>query len=414
MRCGTTVREPPMLKLALRNVSRQKGRTLATLAAVAFGVAALILGGGFVRDLYAQLGEALIHSQSGHIQLARADFFSSGSRFPEKYRLDDAAHLAGQIAQQPEVAQVLMRTQFSALLNNGHTDWPVVGEGVQPEQEARLGSYLKILEGRSLAAADAFGVMIGDGVAKALDVGPGDRVTLLSNTVDGALNTLDFEIIGIFQTFSRDFDARAVRIPLEASQELVGADGANTLVVELKRTANTDRFADALGARFAGQPIEVRTWVQLNDFFEKTVQLYETQFGVLQLIILAMVLLGVANSVNMSAFERIGEFGTMRSLGSRSREIFGLVVVESALLGLAGALLGCVLGALLAVVVSAIGIPMPPPPNANAGYRAAIRLAPDLVLWSAVVGFAGAVLASLVPAARVTRIPVVDALRYNV
>jgi len=385
-----------------------------TLAAVTFGVAALILGGGFVRDLYAQLGEALIHSQSGHAQIAQEDFFTHGSRFPEKYRLEHAVPMAHEISRRPDVAQVLMRTRFSALLNNGRTDWSVVGEGIQPDKEARLGSYLKILEGRALTSADTFGMMIGDGVARALDIGPGDQVTLLSNTVDGALNTLEFEIVGVFQTFSRDFDARAVRIPLAASQELVAADGANTLVIELERTADTDAFADAMRTDFAGGSIGVRTWVQLNDFFGKTVELYETQFGVLQTIILVMVLLGVANSVNMSAFERIGEFGTMRSLGNRSRDVFSLIVLESAVLGLAGAVLGCVLGTVLATIISAVGIPMPPPPNANAGYRAAIRLAPDLVAWSAVVGFVGAVLASLVPAVRVTRIPVVESLRFNI
>ena len=75
--------------------------------------------------------------------------------------------------------------------------------------------------------------------------------------------------------------------------------------------------------------LEVKTWIELNDFYEKTVEMYKGQFGVLQLIILVMVLLSVANSVNMSIFERTGEFGTMMALGNRRSQMFRLIIVEN-------------------------------------------------------------------------------------
>jgi putative ABC transport system permease protein len=158
----------------------------------------------------------------------------------------------------------------------------------------------------------------------------------------------------------------------------------------------------------------VRTWVELNDFYEKTVALYERQFGVLQLITLAMVLLSVANSVNMSVFERVGEFGTMRALGDNSGTVFRLVLTESLVLGVVGATLGVVVGIVLAYAISAVGIPMPPPPNANLGYTAFIRVVPSLVAMSFAVGLAAATLAAFLPALKVSRTPLVDALRSNV
>ncbi len=78
-----------MLKLALRNILRHKVRSAMTLAAIVFGVVGLIVSGGFVRDIYIQLGEALIHSQTGHLQVYKTGFYSFGSRAPDKYLMDD-------------------------------------------------------------------------------------------------------------------------------------------------------------------------------------------------------------------------------------------------------------------------------------------------------------------------------------
>ena len=91
------------------------------------------------------------------------------------------------------------------------------------------------------------------------------------------------------------------------------------------------------------------------------------------MIVLVMVLLSVANTVNMALHERVGEFGTMMALGNRRGFIFRMIVLESGLLGVIGAALGLVLGLLLAWGISLVGIPMPPPPNWNVGYTAAIQ-----------------------------------------
>ena len=402
-----------MLKLALRNVFRQRLRTAMTLAAIMFGVVALIVSGGFVQDVYHQLAEALIHSQSGHAQVARSGYHDQGSRSPEHYLIEDTAAMKEEIARIPGVDDVMERVSFSGLLNNDRSDWPIVGLGVEPEKEAALGTQLRLTAGRQLSRDDDFGILVGEGVARALGLSVGDPVTLLLNTIDGALNSLEFDVVGVFQTFSGDFDARAVSIPMGAARELLGTEGVNALVVSLQRTRDTDRVVGVIGGLVADAGLEVRNWRELNDFYESTVALYQRQFGVLQLIIMILVLLGVANSVNMSAFERVGEFGTLMAVGSPSAVVLRLVIVENVVLGLVGAVLGVVAGSLLALSISAVGISMPPPPGANLGYTAHIRLVPAAVLTASLVGFSATVLASFFPAWRVSRIPVVDALRQN-
>lgn len=402
-----------MVKLALRNIFRHLARTGMTLASIIFGVVGLILSGGFVQDLYHQLGETLIHSQSGHLQVSLAGFHAKGTRSPERYLIDDTESLRHTLFKQLNVDDVMARVSFSGLVNNGHTDWPIIGEGVEPEKEAALGSHLNITGGRQLSTNDGNGILLGEGVARALKLRPGDHLTLLLNTAEGALNSLDFEVIGIFQSFSTDFDSRAVRIPLAAAQELLGTQGANTMVLSLRSTEDTQQVANAVKSSLDHNRFEVKTWIELNDFYENTVELYERQFGVLQLIILVLVLLSVANSVNMSAFERVGEFGTMMAVGSRGYNVFSLLVAENVLLGVGGGALGVVLGIMLALLISAIGIPMPPPPNANIGYMAHIRIVAPDVLAAFLVGCGATTLAVLIPAWRVSRIPIVDALKQN-
>src|SRR6185437_15890062 len=106
-------------------------------------------------------------------------------------------------------------------------------------------------------------------------------------------------------------------VSLNAAAELLRTTDVNSIVVSLTRTEDTDSVAALLGRTLADQDLEVRDWRQLNDFYTKTVLLYDRQFGVLRIVILLMVLLGVANSVNMTLFERVAEFGTMRALGDR-------------------------------------------------------------------------------------------------
>lgn len=402
-----------MLTLAWRNVLRHRGRSATTLTAIVFGVAGLILTGGFVQDVFVQLGEALIHSQTGHLQVLPLGYYESGTRSPERYRIDAPQRLHSEITAIPGVADVMARVGFSGLLNNGRSDWSVIGEGVEPDKEARLGSYVRTVAGRPLGDRDHSGISIGQGVAQALKLAAGDRATLVVNTTDGALNSVEVEVVGVFQSFSRDFDDHAIRLSLASAQGLLQTRLVNSLVVSLRDTEDTERVAAELRASTRWERFDVKTWQELNDFYGKTVSLYERQFGVLQLIILAMVLLSVSNSVNMNVLERTSEFGTMRALGNRRANIALLVITESAVLGLMGGAVGVIVGVLLALLISAIGIPMPPPPNANLGYTALVRVVPHIVVAAFVIGFAATVLAGVLPSLKVARVSLAEALRAN-
>ena len=292
---------------------------------------------------------------------------------------------------------------------------PIFGEGVEAEIEAaHLGDFFRIIDGRQLNGDDEYGILVGEGVASALELSVGDAVTVLANSPDGGLNSVELEIIGVFRTFSKDFDARAVRIGSGATQELLYVDSVHSIVVTIEDTSKTDWLADFLKGQFQGKGFELKTWFELDDFYAKTVELYKAQLGVLQIIILLVVLLSVGNSVSMTAYERVGEFGTLKALGKSSRDVHRLLLIESIILGFVGSLLGLLIGVLLATGISAIGIPMPPPPNSNSGYTAYIRVVPMNLMIAFIIGFSATVLSALFAARGAARVPVVDALRENI
>lgn len=399
--------------LARRNVFRQAGRTATTLAAIGFGVMSLAVAQGFLEDVFVQLAEAIVHSQSGHIQLARQGFFEHGAHQPEKYLVEDPVGDKKRIATIPEVQDVMARLSFSGLLNNGRADLSVIGEGIEPDAENRLGTSLRIVAGRRLASTDKYGAVVGKGVAKSLGLKPGDRVVVVMSTSDGAMNSVELEIVGVFQSFSKEYDDRGVKIPLSAAQTLLNTTGASALVVLLHDTAQTQRLSHLLKERTVWRDQDVRTWVELNDFYLKTVELYKMQFGGLQVIILVMVLLSVVNAVNTTVFERVSEFGTFRALGNRNSDVLKMVVAENALLGLIGGALGVVGAIIVGQVIQRTGVPMPPPPNSELAYVAYVRVTWFALAGALAVGFTATVLAACVPAWRVSVIQVAEALRQS-
>lgn len=403
-----------MLSFALRNLFRHKSRTALSLAAVIFGVVSVILSGGFIEDVFVQLKENTIHSRLGHMQVYAADYYELGRREPFAHMISEPDEVGARIATLPHVSAVMQRLQFSGLLNNGRRgEAPVMAEGIEPDKEARLGSAVTLLAGRPLRTGDDIGILIGEGVARALKLDVGDSVTLLVTTPEGAFNTLDFEVAGVFRTMSREYDARAVRVSLHAAQELLGLDAVHSLVVLLDETRHTDAVLSAIKSQLPDE-FEVKPWYELADFYQNAVALYRRQFAVLQIIVVVLVLLSVSSSINMVVHERTGEYGTLRALGDRRGDVFRLIVAENALLGLIGGVLGVLIGIALALAISAIGIPMPPPPNANGDYIAAVRVVPSVIAAAFVLGCVATVCAALLPARRATRMSISEALRQNI
>lgn len=404
-----------MWTLAFRNLFRQKVRTGLTLLAIISGVIANIFAGGFIQDIMLQIKDATIRSRLGHLQVYKAGYYTKGRRAPFKYMIENPEQKINEFRRIKHVNDILPRVYFSGLLSNTRTNFSVIGEGIDADKESKLAErYVNITSGRQLTNKDTYGIMLGEGVSASLNLKPGDSVVLLVNTPEGALNSLDLRVIGTFQTIlAKDYDDRAIRIGVSAAQELLATTKMHSLIFVLDDTKFTNAIAADLKPRLQDGGFEMKTWIELADFYTKVVAMYKRQFGVLQLIILGMVLLSVANSVNMTLYERAGEFGTLMALGNRRNHIFQLAIRETMIIGFIGSILGVVLGVLFASLVSSIGIPMPPPPNSTAGWTASIQVVPSVVIWAFAIGLFASCLAAILPSWRISRMPIATALQQN-
>ncbi len=398
---------------ALRNIARQRARAVLTLCAISLGVASLVLSGGFVADTLDQLREATIHSQLGHLQIFRAGRSASTRRQVDQFLMEDSATVTNALHDLPHVVATARRLSFSGVIGNGRSQLPILGEGLEPRAETALGTALTVLEGRQLNDKDQFSAVLGEGLARAMKFKVGDRVDVVVSTPEGATNALEFQVVGVSRSLSKDFDARSVRIPLGAAQELIGTAAVSAVVVLLDDTEQTEPALSEIQRKLP-PTFEVRTWSELATFYKSTEALYRRQFGFLQAIILVMVLLSVANTVNMMLHERTAEFGIMRALGRNGSDVLRLILLENLVLGVVGAGLGVALGTLLALVISAVGIPMSPPPNSESGFTAGVRVVPWVLVAAFACGVAATVCAALLPARHLARMPLVDALRRGV
>ena len=251
-----------MFRLAFRNIFRNRLRTSLTLAAIIAGVTAVIISGGFVEDVFVQLRESTIHSRIGHVQIFRHGYTEYGLREPFRYSIEKPQFITDTAQSIPHVQAVMNRLNFSGLANNGRADLPIIGEGIEPDKEAQLGTATTIIAGRQLRDTDTFGAVIGEGVSAALNLRPGNFMTLMVNTAGGALNTLEYEIVGVFRTFSKEYDDRAVRIPLSSAQELLFTQSAHSVVVLLDDTSTTDTVASILKKQTGAARLRDKTLVR--------------------------------------------------------------------------------------------------------------------------------------------------------
>lgn len=403
-----------LLRIALRNLVRQVRHSAFALAAIVFGVAGLALADGFIRDVFFQLGEATVRGQLGHLQVARPGFRDSGAGRPEAFVIERPEAIRAALRGDPRIESVAGRLQVSGVINAKNRELPVEVEGVEPTPEVADGAYLRLLDGVGLDRGGAHAALLGEGVARHLGVRGGDYVALTSSTVDGSMNVVELEVAGVFRTFSKEFDDRTIRIALADAQELIQVSGVNTIVIHLHRTDDTGAVLAGLSGRSQLRGLDLQPWYILSDFYASTRELYARQFGVLQLIALVLIAMSVLTSANITVFERTAEFGTMRALGADSRTVVKLLALESTALGFAGALVGVAVAIVAGMLISWIGIPMPPPPNAEAGFTARILLSPAALFGAAAVGVASSVIGGSLPSFRAARLPIVYALGKRV
>ena len=398
---------------ALRNIVRQRRRALFALVTIVGGVMAFLLAGGFIQWILQDMREATIRSQLGHVQIVRPGFFDKGLADPYAYLLSGADAVYDSFSKRPGVRVITPRLAFTGLASHDDATISFSGEGVDPDKEGDLSRALQIVSGEPLSSTEPKGIILGEGLAANIGVKVGDVIVLLATTSKGTLNAVECRVRGIFATITKAYDDTFLRVPLSVAKTLSRANGATSWVVLLDNTDDTDAFVEEARAKTSAKDFEFIPWHDLADFYNKTVQLFTRQVGVVKILIALIIVLSISNTLSMAVIERTGEIGTVMALGLRRTGVLRMFITEGAMLGIIGGLLGVTLGLIAASAISAVGIPMPAPPGMARGYIGQILITPGVIVEALTLAVFTTLVASILPAWKASRMNIVDALRHQ-
>lgn len=400
------------IRIAWQNVLRNRRRSLVTILIAAVGTAAVLVAGGFALFTYEALRDAAARD-SGHLILAHKDYFSRDEDTPLQYGLADHAGLIAALEKDSRIRRVLPRLAFSGLISNGDKSMIYVGQGVDVRGElAARGVFLKLVEG-AIFGGDEKGaprVLLGRDLAKSLAAKPGTSLTLLGTTTAGGLNAIDVEVAGIVSTGVPDVDKRLVYAALPTAQHLLATDKVSTLAVYLDDTELTASMLDEVQRSHPGNAVQ--PWWEQAFFYEAVRGLYNRIFGLLGLIIAALVFFSVGNTLAMAVVERTREIGTLRALGALPGEIVAQFVREGALIGVAGTLTGMLLAGLTTIALMLLNVQMPPPPGRSEGYPLMVNASPTLYAIATLVIILLCAIAAWLVSRKAAQKPIVEALGH--
>jgi putative ABC transport system permease protein len=418
------------LALAVRNLARNRRRSITTLAAIIVGAVAILLFGGYTRNIRYGLQMGFVRS-SGHLQIQHKDYFLFGSGDPAAYGIADYERVMEVVRHDPVLAPMLTvvtpTLQLGGIAGNfdAGVSRTVIATGTDVDGQNALRKWNDFgfpgtppplaLTGTAPNAA-----VVGEGVARVLQIcgglgarrcaggerGGGDggsrqvkqetalpadlaelsarevtatprhldtRIELLAATARGAPNVASLSVVKAESQAVKELDDVYVALHLAQAQRLIfGGDRpqVTAIIVQLHHTSQIPaaraRLERLLATTLGGEPLEVHDYETLNPYYGQTIGFFAAIFGFISILIGVIVLFTVGNTMSMAVVERTAEIGTLRAMGLRRAGIRRMFIMEGMLLGLAGSTVGIVAALVLAFLINHGGVTWTPPGRLDA------------------------------------------------
>lgn len=402
------------IKLAFRNLNRNRRRSILSALAISMGLALLMLIASVLRGEMSTSIEKSISLVSGHIQIRSANYVDSKSSLKWADLVADPEKIIADIQSVPQISALIKdatpRLYASAIVSSGTDSLGVQVLGIDPAAKANEPFINGLTQGDFITADDASGVVISQLIADKLKMKVGDSINLLVNTSNGDVVQQDFTIRGLYTTHTPSYDESTILMPLAKAQTITSTQNhASTIFILLKDRAQTDAVASAI----QGTGYQVKTWMEMNQLMIDTEDLANSFMVVIYLIVLIITATVIVNTLIMSVFERTREIGILSALGWKSRDIMALFMTEATMIALGGIAFGIVLGRFVVLYFEKIGIGF-----GNLGLRNGFLLGERLygifsgsdVVTLSIIAFVVTMLASLYPAYLAAHLEPIDAL----
>jgi len=405
-----------VLRLAWRNLWRHPRRTWLTAGAMIFSDTLLVFMISIEFGMYGLMIDSTLKSFVGHMQIQAPGYLDDKKmRQTVADIVPLAATLRGELGTNVSVAA---RASAFALASSEDRSYGIAIFGVQPRYEGDVSTIRGLTsEGRFLDSDDAAEIVVGAALARNLHAGIGDDVTLLGSGLDGSIAATVVTIVGIFETGMTEYDRSIAEIPLGLFQSVFDMRGAGHEIVidapTLDEAPAVERRVEALLP--PGQSLVVHDWDALVPGLKQAIQADMSSAFFMYGVLVILVAFSVLNTQLMSVLERTHEFGVVTALGLSPGRLSRLVLLESAILGLIGLVLGALLGGLLTWWIGVHGFSYPGMDELADRFNLPSRIypqltAPRLLIGPAVV-YVFTMLAALYPALRLMRLRPVEAMR---
>ncbi len=344
-----------LLKIAWRNVWRQRRRTL--LIAVAMGVimAFLVLFDGILVGFEQSIYGNAIQLLGGNIQVHAPGYSEKTGQKP-LLPLADPAGIVQAAEANPNTVAAAQRIVTGGLVTNREGAFSVSIIGVEPEREARISPVAaNISAGRYLQPDDGDLIVIGQGLATAMEVIVGDRIIMAGGSLHQQTRQRTMTVVGIFDVGVPSVEKGTIYMSLTEAQRLFGLEGQVTeVVISLKQIGQEPGVVAQLNRQWPDY--EVETWVNSMPELKKTMDMKTSVMNIFGLVLLCIAAIGILNLLMMAVFERTREIGIVGALGLKPREITLLFLLEGTLIGVLGAVIGVALGLALTGTLGIVGI----------------------------------------------------------
>ncbi|MBF2760179.1 MAG: ABC transporter permease [Ectothiorhodospiraceae bacterium AqS1] len=403
-----------LTKLAFRNTLRNTRRTIFTLISITIGCAAMIVFAGFIAFTFEGLRETTIRTELGHFQIFQEGYFERRISDPASVLIDKVDSIEQSIAEIDGVNTVTSRLTFAGIGGVGNATLNMQIIGVDPDRETEFSDFEIVLDGRNLRPGDSDVGVIGESLRAGLGAEIGDWVTILTTSIDGVFNAVDFQIVGVVRTGSSAYDAVFVKLPIGIAKQALGTNAVEKIVVLLDDTDAVEGVSPLIDEALSGdeRAFVVKRWDELAEFYASVVRLYSGFFRVFTMIVVIVVVFSVINTMSMSVLERVSEISALRAMGASKKTILALILIEGTILGCIGAALGTAVAFGISAGIDELGgLAMPPPPAMSQGYQAFLSIHSEDVLVAVAVSLASALLSSVLPAINAQKISIVEGLR---
>ena len=342
------------LRLAWRNIWRHKRRTIIIVLAMSLTLALMMwydgLMNGFTDAIYGNAVKVLGGNVQVHAEGYRAEA-NSNPLFP----LADPQAVVKAAESNPLTLAATQRIHTGGLVTSREGAFSVGITGIEPEKEIAvniIGQNVK--EGRNLTSDDLDNVLIGKGLADAMGVKVGDRITMVGSSQHEQMRQRTMTVVGIFDLGMPDIEKQTVYISLGEAQALYDVAGSTEVAIFLEKLGQESNVIDSMKPGLPGYEIES---FQAN--YPDLASAINSKNGVMDIfsvIIIAIAGVGILNLLLMAVYERTREIGVLGAMGLKPRQISLLFVLEGIMIGLVGVAVGIVLGLALNGYLMKVGL----------------------------------------------------------